>query len=137
VILLSIAKWRNLLTSQLLVYNSDRQAPPDLLILLPGGTDLDTDTWLMHHMLMPAFLRRVANVSNIQQKIFLKESVHINKILQLLDINKFHPKVRIVRGLWYRGEISSKLEKPPTRKDTVVHTTSGRSLRNVHSVSQW
>jgi hypothetical protein len=34
-LLLSIAKWCNLLNSQLLVYNSDRQAPLDLLNLLP------------------------------------------------------------------------------------------------------
>jgi hypothetical protein len=42
-LLLSIAKWRDLLNSQLLVYNGDRQAPPDLLNLLPEGTDLDPD----------------------------------------------------------------------------------------------
>ncbi len=43
-LLLSIAKWRNLLNSQLPVYDSDRQAPPDLLNLLPEGTDSDPDT---------------------------------------------------------------------------------------------
>ncbi len=80
-LLLSIAKWRNLLTSQLLVYNHDRQAPTDLLNLLPEETDSDPDTWLMRHMLIPAFLRRIANASNIQHKIFLKELVHIYKIL--------------------------------------------------------
>jgi hypothetical protein len=41
---LSIAKWRNLLNSQSLVYDGDRQAPPDLLNLLPEGTDSDPDT---------------------------------------------------------------------------------------------
>jgi hypothetical protein len=41
---LSIAKWRNLLNSQSPVYDGDRQAPPDLLNLLPEGTDLDPDT---------------------------------------------------------------------------------------------
>jgi hypothetical protein len=46
-LLLSIAKWRDLLNSQLLVYNGDRQAPPDLSNLLPEETDLDPDTWLM------------------------------------------------------------------------------------------
>ncbi len=35
---LSIAKWRDLLNSQLPVYDGDRQAPPDLLNLLPEGT---------------------------------------------------------------------------------------------------
>ncbi len=41
---LSIAKWRDLLNSQLPVYDGDRQAPPDLLNLLPEGTDSDPDT---------------------------------------------------------------------------------------------
>jgi hypothetical protein len=44
---LSIAKWRNLLNSQLPVYDGDRQAPPDRSNLLPEGTDPDPDTWLM------------------------------------------------------------------------------------------
>jgi hypothetical protein len=43
-LLLSIAKWPNLLNSQLPVYYGDRQALPDLLNLLPEGTDLDPDT---------------------------------------------------------------------------------------------
>ncbi len=133
---LSIAKCHNLLISKLLVYNTDRQAPLDLLNLLPEGTDLDPDTWLTHYMLIPAFLHRIANASNIQQKIFLKEFVRIYKILQILDITKFQPNVRIVRRLWYSGETSPKLEKPPTRKDTVVFTTLRRILRNVHSFSQ-
>jgi hypothetical protein len=76
-LLLSIAKWPDSLTSQLLVYGGDRQAPLDLLNLLPEGTNLDPDTWLMCHMLIRAFLRGIANPSNIQQKIFLKELVHI------------------------------------------------------------
>ncbi len=54
-LLLSIAKWRDLLNSQLLLYDGDRQAPPDLLNLLPEGTDSDPDTWLMHHKSIPAF----------------------------------------------------------------------------------
>jgi hypothetical protein len=41
---LSIAKWRNSLNSQSPVYDGDRQAPPDLLNLLTGGTDSDLDT---------------------------------------------------------------------------------------------
>jgi hypothetical protein len=44
VLLLSIAKWRNLLTSQSLVYDGGKQAPPDLSNLLPEGTDSDPDT---------------------------------------------------------------------------------------------
>jgi hypothetical protein len=70
VLSLSIAKWRDLLNSQSLVYDGDRQAPPDLLNLLPEETDLDSDTWLMRHELMLAFLRRIANASNIQPNIF-------------------------------------------------------------------
>jgi hypothetical protein len=42
-LLLNIAKWRDLLNSQSPVYDNDRQAPPDLLNLLPEGTDLDPD----------------------------------------------------------------------------------------------
>ncbi len=95
------------------MYDGDRQSSPDLSNLLPKGTDLDPDTWLMCHMLILAFLRRIANASNIQQKIFLKEPVHIYKIIQVLDITKFHPNVRILCGLWYMGEIAPKLKKPP------------------------
>ncbi len=123
-LLLCIAKWCNLLPSQLLVYIGDRQASLDLLNLLTEGTDLDADTWLMHHMLILAFLRRIANASIIYQKIFLKELVQIYKILRVLDTTKFHPNVRILHGLWYRGENSPELEKPPTWKDTVVHIAS-------------
>jgi hypothetical protein len=66
VLTLSIAKSCNLLASQLLMYNGDRRAPPDLSNLLLEETDLDPDTWLMCHMLIPAFLHRKANASNIQ-----------------------------------------------------------------------
>jgi hypothetical protein len=65
VLLLSIAKWHNLLNSQLLVYDGDRQAPPDFSNLLPEGTDLDPDTWLAHHEMMLTFLCTIANASNI------------------------------------------------------------------------
>jgi hypothetical protein len=122
-----IAKWQDSLNSQSLVYDGDRQAPPDLLNLFPEETDLDPDTWLTHHMLILAFLRRIANASNIQPKIFLKELIHIYKILRVLDTNKFPPNVHIILRLRYLGEISPKLEKPPTRKDTAVSTTSCES----------
>jgi hypothetical protein len=62
-LLLSIAKWCNLLDSQSLVYDGDRQAPPDLSNLLPELTDLDPDTWLMHHKSIPAFPHRNASAS--------------------------------------------------------------------------
>jgi hypothetical protein len=51
VLLLSIAKWRDLLKSQLLVYNGDRRAPQDILNLLPEGTDSDPGRWLTRHMM--------------------------------------------------------------------------------------
>jgi hypothetical protein len=63
---LSIAKWHNSLKSQLPVYDGDRQTPPDLLNLLPEGIDSDPDTWLTRHEWILEFLRRKANVSNIQ-----------------------------------------------------------------------
>ncbi len=69
-LLLSIAKWRDLLNSQSLVYDGDRQAPPDLSNLLPEETDSDPDTWLTRHESMLAFLRRIANASNIQPDMF-------------------------------------------------------------------
>jgi hypothetical protein len=61
---LIIAKWRDLLNSQSLVYDGDRQAPPDLLNLLPEETDSNPDTWLMRHKSIPAFPRRNASASS-------------------------------------------------------------------------
>ncbi len=61
---LSISEWHNLLNSQSLVYDGDRQAPSDLLNLLPEGTDSDPDTWLTHHKLIPSFPRRNASASS-------------------------------------------------------------------------
>jgi hypothetical protein len=60
-LLLSIAKWHDSLNSQSLVYDGDRQAPLDLLNLLPEGTDLDPDIWLMRHKSIPAFPRMNAS----------------------------------------------------------------------------
>ena len=56
-LLLSIAKWGDSLNSQLPVYVGDRQAPLDLLNLLPEGTDSDFDIWLTCHMSIPTFPR--------------------------------------------------------------------------------
>jgi hypothetical protein len=58
---LSIAKWCNLLNSQLPVYVGDKQTPPDLLNLLPEGIDLDPDLWLTRHKSTPAFPCRNAD----------------------------------------------------------------------------
>jgi hypothetical protein len=61
---LHIAKWCDLLNSQLLVYDGDRQAPPDLSNLLQEGTDLDPDAWLMRHESIPAFPGRNYSASS-------------------------------------------------------------------------
>ncbi len=61
---LGIAKWRDLLNSQLPVYDGDRQAPPDLSNLLPEGTDPDPDKQLMRHKPIPAFPRKKASASS-------------------------------------------------------------------------
>ncbi len=52
---------------------------------------------------------------------FLKESIHIYKILRVLDVNKFPPNVRIVRRLQYLGEILPKLEKPQLGKILYIY----------------
>ncbi len=52
------------------MYDGDRQAPLDLLNLLPEETDSDPDTWLTRHESMLAFLHRIANASNIQPNMF-------------------------------------------------------------------
>jgi hypothetical protein len=51
---MSIANWHDSLNSQLLVYDGDRQAPPDLSNLFPEETDSDPDTWLTRHESMLA-----------------------------------------------------------------------------------
>jgi hypothetical protein len=61
---LSIAKWCNLLNNQSLVYDGDRQAPPDLLNLLPEGTGFDPDMWLMRNKSIPTFPHRNASASS-------------------------------------------------------------------------
>jgi hypothetical protein len=83
-LLLSIAKRRDLLNSQLPVYVGDRQAPPDLLNLLPEGTDLDPDVWLTHHKSIPAFPRRNSKPKIFWiQKILLEEFVDTYQIQQI------------------------------------------------------
>ncbi len=71
-LLLSIAKWNNLLNSQSLVYDGDRQAPPDLLNLLPEGTDLDPDIWLTRHKSIPAFPHRNTSASSNRRSFGFK-----------------------------------------------------------------
>jgi hypothetical protein len=71
---LSIPKWHDLLNSQLLVFDDDRQAPPDLLNLLPEETDSDPDIWLMHHKSIPAFPHRNASASSSRRSFGSKTS---------------------------------------------------------------
>ncbi len=107
-LLLSITEWHDLLTSKLLVYNGDRQAPPDLSNLLLEGTDLDPDTWLMRRMLILAFLRRITNASFIQRKIFFKKLVHIYKILHFWISPNFIPTYAsyVDSGTWEKFNLS-------------------------------
>jgi hypothetical protein len=63
-LLLSIAKWHDLLNSQSPVYDGDRQAPPDLSNLLLEGSDPDPDKWLTCHKSILAFPRRNASASS-------------------------------------------------------------------------
>ncbi len=113
---LSITKWHNSLNSQLLVYDGDRQAPPDPSNLLLEETDLDPDTWLMRHELMLTFLLRIAKHQIFSPICFHKESIHNYKIPQILDMKEFPPNARFVRRLWYLGEIPPKLAKTQLRK---------------------
>jgi hypothetical protein len=46
----------------------------------------------------------------------LKKSIHIYKIVRVLDINEFPPNVCSVLRLRYLGEISPELEKPQLGK---------------------
>jgi hypothetical protein len=55
-----------------MVYDGDRQAPPDLLNLHPEGTDLDPDKWLMCHESIPAFPRRNASASSNRRSFVSK-----------------------------------------------------------------
>jgi hypothetical protein len=71
---LSIAKWCNSLDSQSLVYDGDRQAPPDLSNLLPEGTDSDPDTWLTRHKSILAFPRRNTNASSNRRSLDPKDT---------------------------------------------------------------
>ncbi len=69
-LLLRIAKWSISLNSQLLVYDGDRQAPPDLSNLFPEETDSDPDTWLTRHESILTFLHRIVNASNTHPDMF-------------------------------------------------------------------
>jgi hypothetical protein len=83
-LLLSIAKWRDLLNSQPPVYVGDKQTAPDLLNLLPEGIDLDPDVWLTRHKSILAFPCRNADRRSFgSKKILLEEFRDIYQIQQI------------------------------------------------------
>jgi hypothetical protein len=99
---LSIAKWRDSLKSQLLVYVGDEQTPPDLLNLLPEGIDLDPDVWLMRHESIPAFPRRSADRRSFgSKKILLEEFVDIYQIQRIRISYALASNVLLVCWPWY------------------------------------
>jgi hypothetical protein len=106
ILLLSIAEWRDLLNSQLPVYDGDRQAPPNLSNLLPEGTDLDPDKWLTRHKSIPAFPRRNTSASSNRssfwiQKILLEEFVDTYQIQWIWNSHLLTSNTRLIRSPWY------------------------------------
>jgi hypothetical protein len=101
-LLLSIAKWRNSLNSQSLVYVGDKQTPPDLLNLLPEGTDLDPDVWLTRHKSIAAFPHRNAKRRSFgSKKILLEEFVDTYQIQQIRNSYALASNVHRVCWSWY------------------------------------
>jgi hypothetical protein len=101
-LLLSIAKWQDLLNSQLLVYVGDKQTPPGFLNLLPEGTDLDPEIWMRHHESMPAFPRRNADKRSFgSKKILLEEFVDIYQIQRIQNSYVLASNVLRVHWSWY------------------------------------
>jgi hypothetical protein len=99
---LSVAKWCNLLNSQSLVYVGDEQTPPDLLNLLPEGTDLDPDVWLTHHKSIPAFPRRNTDRRSFGSKKILPEKfVDKYQIQQIRNSYALASNVHYVCWSWY------------------------------------
>jgi hypothetical protein len=101
-LLLSIAKWRDWLNSQLPVYVGDEQTPSDLLNLLPEGTDSDPDEWLTRHKSIPAFPRRNADRRSFRsKKILLEEFVDTYQIQRIRNSYALASNVHLVRWSWY------------------------------------
>jgi hypothetical protein len=101
-LLLSIAKWRNLLNSQSPVYGGDEQTPPDPLNLLQEGTDLDPDVWLTRHKSIPAFPHRNADRRSFgSKKILLEEFVDTYQIQQIRNSYVLASNVLLIHWSWY------------------------------------
>jgi hypothetical protein len=110
-LLLSIAKWHDLLNSQLLVFDGDRQTPPYLLNLLPEGTDSDPDIWLTHHNSIPAFPHMKASASLNRRSFGSKryEFVDLYQIQLIWNSHVLTSNAGLVRSPWY-------LEKDPNNQ---------------------
>ncbi len=101
-LLLCISKWRDSLNSQSLVYVGDKQTPPDLLNLLPEGTDSDPDIWLTRHKSIPAFPRKNTDRRSFgSKKILLEEFVDTYQIQQIRNSYALASNVHLVRWSWY------------------------------------
>ncbi len=101
-LLLSIAKWHDLLNSQSRVYVGNKQTPPDLLNLLQEGTDSDPDVWLTRHKSIPAFPRRNADRrSSGSKKILLEEFVDTYQIQRIQNSYVLASNVHLVCWSWY------------------------------------
>jgi hypothetical protein len=105
-LLLSIAKWRNLLNSQSQVYVGDKQTPPNLLNLPPEGTDSDPDVWLTCHKSIPAFPHRNADRRSFgSKKKLLEEFVDTYQIQRIRNSYALTSNVHLVRWSWYSDKI--------------------------------
>ncbi len=128
-LLLSITKWCNLLNSQLLVYNSCRQAPPDLSNLLPEGTDSNSDKWLTRHKSIPAFPRRKASASlnrtSFGSKRYIQSNSQIRTRSNRFEIATYSPLTHV---LYVAPGTQRKIQM--TR-----HTRSRRKLHDAYSYS--
>jgi hypothetical protein len=136
-LLLSIAKWRCLLISQSLVYDGDRQAPPDISNLLPEGTDLDPDTWLTRHMSILAFPCRKAGASSSRRSFESKRYIWRNSYVHTRS-NGFG--IHTYSLLTHVSYVDlGTIEKDPSfssQNNMVKHTTSCRNIRDAHSFSR-
>ena len=89
-LLLSIAKWHELLNSQPPVYDGDRQAPPDLSSFQKEQIWIQIHDWLIMSQCWHSYVEKPTD-QIFNPICFLKELIYIYKITQILDMNKFPP----------------------------------------------
>jgi hypothetical protein len=128
-LLLSFAKQHNLLNSQLLVYDGDRQAPPDLSNLLPKGTYLDHYTWMTRHKSIPAFPHRNTSASPNRRsfgskKILLEEFVDMYQIQWIWNSHVLTSNARLIGSSWYSRERSNQPDILDHTESYAMHTLS-------------